>query len=144
MAKERVAAVDGFVTLNPEAPRLLGTRCGACWSYFFPAENVVCRNPSCRSAQLEKVELAPRGKVWSYTNTCYKPPPPYVAEEPFVPFVIAAVELAEEKLVVLGQMLKGTELSSMKIGMDVELRLETLYEDDDKEYITWKWAPAAP
>ena len=28
--------------------------------------------------------------------------------------------------------------------MEVELVLDVLYEDDDHEYLVWKWQPVAP
>jgi hypothetical protein len=30
----------------------------------------------------------------------------------------------------------------VKVGDPVELVLGTLYEDDDNEYLVWKWQPA--
>ncbi len=65
-------------------------------------------------------------------------PPPYVSPEPFAPYGIAAVELSDEKLVVLGQVADDAEL---RIGTEVEVVLDTLYEDDDHTYVVWKWAP---
>jgi hypothetical protein len=29
------------------------------------------------------------------------------------------------------------------VGAEVELVLDTLYEDDDNEYLVWKWRPLA-
>ncbi len=91
--KTHAPAVDGLFTMNLEAPRLLGTQCRACGTYFFPAEKTFCRNPACDRADLQEVELSRTGKVWSYTSASDQPPPPFVAKEPFEPFAIAAVEL---------------------------------------------------
>ena len=44
-------------------------------------------------------------------------------------------------MVVLGQVTAGTDVSELNVGMDVELVLEKLYEDDDSEYMVWKWKP---
>ena len=52
------------------------------------------------------MELSRRGRIWSYTDARYQPPPPYVAADPYVPFCLAAVELAAEKLVVMGQVVR--------------------------------------
>ena len=52
------------------------------------------------------------------------------------------MELDKEKMVVLGQMVKGTTVDDMRIGMRVALRLEVLNEDDEKAYLVWKWAAA--
>jgi len=140
--KTRVPAVQGWLNVDPAHPRLIGTRCTSCGSVFFPRESVRCRNPSCGSRTLEETELSPRGKLWSYTNAGYQPPAPYVPRtDPFVPFAIAAVELEAEKMVILGQVVEGVGVSDLKVGMEMELALDTLLEDETTETITWKWKP---
>ena len=141
--KKRVPAVEGWFTMDDEQPRLLGTRCKSCGTYFFPKESFFCKNPNCTGAEFDEVPLSPMGKLWSFTNNCYAAPPPFIAPDPFVPYAIAAVELAEERMVVLGQMAEGTEVSDLKAGMEVELVLEKLYEDDASEYMVWRWKPVA-
>ncbi len=109
---------------------------------LLPRESTFCRNPDCVGREFDDVELSRRGTVWSFTNTCYQPPPPYVpTTDPFEPFTLAAVELSEEKMVVLGQMVDGVSVDDLSAGMEVELVLDTLYEDDDNEYVVWKWRP---
>jgi uncharacterized OB-fold protein len=142
-AKERVPAVEGWFTMDSEKPHLLGTRCKSCGTYFFPKEEFFCKNPNCAGVEFEEVPLSRVGKLWSFTNNCYAAPAPFVAPDPFVPYAIAAVELAEERMVVLGQMVEGTEVSDLKAGMEVELVLEKLFEDDASEYVVWKWKPVA-
>ena len=125
------------------APHLLGSQCSDCKSYFFPKESMYCRNPKCSSTKFDEVPLSGPATIWSFTEHYYQPPEPYIAPDPFEPYTIAAVELSEEKMVVLGQVAKGVEASELKAGMNVELVLETLYEDDDNEYLVWKWKPLA-
>jgi uncharacterized OB-fold protein len=80
--------------------------------------------------------------VWSYTDAQYAPPPPYVATtEPYEPFALAAVELAGEGMVVMGQVAVGYGVDDLTVGTPVELVVETLFEDDDHEYTMWKWKP---
>jgi uncharacterized OB-fold protein len=79
--------------------------------------------------------------VWSYTSASYKPPPPFVAKEPFEPFAIAAVELEEEGITILGQVADGIGVDALKTGMPMELVLRELYEDDEHVYFTWNWKP---
>jgi uncharacterized OB-fold protein len=140
-AKTHVPVVEGWFTLDP--PALLGSRCPSCGTYAFPREAAFCRNPDCESTEFDDVPLSTRGKVWSYTDACYQPPPPYVAADPYEPFCIAAVELAAEKMVVMGQVVPGVSVDQLRIGDEVELVLGTLYEDDDHEYLVWKWQPLA-
>ncbi len=129
--------------MDPEDPRLLGTRCEACQSYFFPKETLACRNPSCDGTELKEVPLSRRGRLWSFTNNCYPPPAPFVASDPFEPYAVAAVELEEEKMVVLGQVVAGVEVAELAAGVEMELVLDTLFEDDDNEFMIWKWRPVA-
>ncbi len=139
--KTRVAAVEGWFTLDEESPALLGTRCGACGSYSFPGEQFFCKNPDCSGSDFERVELSRRGRVWSYTDARYQPPPPYVAADPYQPFALAAVELATEQMVVMGQVVPGVAVGDLAVGDEVELVLDTLYEDNEHEYLVWKWRP---
>jgi uncharacterized OB-fold protein len=141
MSKEKVPALDGWFTMNQEKPHLLGTRCKSCGTYYFPKLSTYCKNPACDGEDFENVELSRIGKVWSFTNACYQPPEPFIAPDPFVPFTIAAVELEKEKMIVLGQVIAGVNVSDLKAGMEMELVLDTLFEDATSEKITWKWAP---
>jgi uncharacterized OB-fold protein len=143
MAKTRVPAVEGWFTLDDDRPALLASRCTACGTYSFPKEARFCRNPACAGTEFTEVPLSRRGRVWSFTDARYQPPPPYMAADPYVPFCLAAVELAEEKMVVMGQVVGGVTPDELRIGMEVELVLDTLYEDDEHEYLVWKWRPAA-
>src|SRR5690606_7707084 len=136
-------AIEGWYTMDTETPHLLGSRCNACGTYYFPKQNQYCRNPACDGNEFEEVPLSRTGTVWSYTNTCYQPPEPYVSPDPFEPFALAAVELEKEKMIVLGQVIKGVDVTQLKVGMKVELVLEPLYSDDSGDKLVWKWKPAA-
>ena len=138
--KTKVPAVAGWFTMDEEHPRLLGTRCSACGSYFFPKETFRCRNPHCQSDDLGEVELSPRGTIWSYTINHYPPPWPAISPEPFRPYAVAAVELSDERIVILGQVPRGSE-ELLALGSSAELVLDTLYEDGEAEYMMWKWRP---
>jgi len=137
--KARVAAVQGWFRYDDGPPRLLGRRCAACGTCFFPPTVSRCGNPDCGSSDLEQAELSRAGRLWSYTNACYPPPPPYVAADPYVPFAIAAVELEREAMVVLGQVADGYGVDDLQTGMAMELVVEPLYEDEEKVHLVWRW-----
>lgn len=141
MSDNTSAAIDGWYTLDSDKPQLLGSRCNDCGTYYFPKLSTYCRNPACDSSEFSEVPLSRRGKVWSYTNACYQPPEPYVAKNPFEPFSIAAVELDEEKMIVVGQVVEGVDVIELKVGQEVELVLEPLYTDDEGDKLIWKWKP---
>jgi uncharacterized protein len=137
-----VPAVEGWFTTGDE-PHLIGSRCAACGTKFFPRREIACADPSCRGTDLEDVELSRTGRLWSYTDNRYQPPPPYMSPDPFVPYLIAAVELDEEKITVLGQVAPGVEAADLQIGMPMELTVDTLFEDAEHEHVVWKWRPSA-
>jgi uncharacterized OB-fold protein len=141
----QVPAIEGWFTLGDSgAPALIGSKCRGCGTFAFPAEQRFCRNPDCESQEFESVELSRTGRIWSYTDARYQPPPPYVAADPYVPFCLVAVELAAEKLVVMGQVVAGVTVDDLTVGDEVELVVDTLYAEGDHEYLVWKWRPTAP
>ena len=110
---------------------------------MFPPRENNCPNPACTSDVLEAVKLSRRGKVWSYTENRYPPPPPYPAQDPFEPFALAAVELADEGIIVLAKVVEGTLAADLKVGMEMELTTMTLYTDDEgveREVYAWRIA----
>jgi uncharacterized OB-fold protein len=128
----RVPAVEGWFTTDRE-PHLIGSRCRECGTFHFPKETGFCRNPFCASTDLEEVPLSPRGTLWSFAINHYPPPPPSVAQPPYG---VAAVELASEKMVILGQIAGSAD--GLKVGDAMELVVEPL----DDEQLVWKWRKA--
>jgi len=142
MSKQRVPAIEGWFTLE-EAPQLIGLRDAESGTCFFPKDVAVSRAPGYDNVELEEVRLSRTGKLWSYTTNHYQPPEPYVSPDPFEPYTVAAVELTDERMVVMGQLAEGVDPSNLEVGMEMELVLGTLYEDDENEYVVWKWQPTA-
>ncbi|MGC6328196.1 Zn-ribbon domain-containing OB-fold protein [Rhizorhabdus sp. FW153] len=133
--------LPGWFTTGPE-PHLIGSRCSACGTYYFPKLETFCRNPACESTQFETVELSRTGKLWSFTDACYTPPEPYIAADPFIPYAIAAVELDREKMIVLGQVVEGVGVDALRAGLPMELVVETIPDAvDPKGKLVWKWKP---
>ncbi len=141
MNKPQVPVLEGWFTLDANKPHLLGSKCSICGTYYFPKISLFCKNPECNSETFEEVQLSRSGKLWSFTNACYQPPEPFISPDPFVPYAIAAVELEKEKMTVLGQVVEGVGVESLKAGMEMELVLETLFEDSESKKLTWKWKP---
>lgn len=135
-------AVEGWFTTD-DPPHLIGARCPACGTYVFPPRATDCPNPGCDAEALEPTPLSRRGRVWSYTENRYAPPPPYVASEPFEPYALAAVELEAEGLVVLGQVARGVLAADLHVGMEMVLELGELNGTaDEPGGLIYVWAPA--
>jgi uncharacterized OB-fold protein len=141
LSRSRTPVVAGWFAGEGEGFRLLGTRCSACASVFFPREDAFCRNPDCFGGDLEEVPLSRRGRVWSFTDGRYRPPSPYVSdpELPWEPRTLIAVELAAERMVVLGQAAPGITVADLTVGMEVEVVPGVLHEDAETTWTTWHW-----
>jgi uncharacterized protein len=131
-----IPAIDGWFTTEGDA-HLLGSKCTSCGTYVFPKAVLACPNPECAGDTFDEVPLSNRGRLWSWTVNHYAPPPPYVSPDPFVPYGVAAVELAEEKLVVLGQV--AGDPDALTAGDEMELVIDTLFTDDEGDHVIWKW-----
>ncbi|HEX4190238.1 MAG TPA: OB-fold domain-containing protein [Marmoricola sp.] len=138
-------AIEGWFSTGPE-PALIGSTCTTCSTVFFPRcvdreGHGFCRNPACNGVEFTDTELSRRGRIWSYTDSQYQPPPPYIpVTDPYVPFALAAVELAEG-IVILGQVAEGYGVDDLKVGDEVELVVETLYTDETGDRTIWRWLP---
>jgi hypothetical protein len=140
-ADRRAPAIEGWFTIDDD-PVLLGNRCTACGTVFFPKASFFCRNPDCDGTEFETAELSRRGRIWSFTDAQYQPPPPYIPRgEEYEPFALAAVELEAEQMVVLGQVASGFGVGDLSVGQQVELVVEDLYSDADHDYVVYKWRP---
>ncbi len=141
MSASTQPAIDGwFATDGSGDPYLIGGKCHQCGTFVFPPRANNCPNPGCDGDDLAQVPLSRRGRLWSYTENRYAPPPPYPSPDPFEPFAVAAVELADEGLIVLGKVVEGTLAADLKVGMEMELTTMPLYVDDDGiERIVHAW-----
>ncbi|MFI9820060.1 Zn-ribbon domain-containing OB-fold protein [Streptomyces sp. NPDC052013] len=135
--------VEGWFADDEDGFRLLGTRCSACGSVFFPRVDSHCRNPGCAGGEMTEVPLSRRGRIWSYTDSRYRPPSPYVTdpELPWEPCALIAVELEAERMVVLGKAAPGITVADLTVGMEVEVVPGVLHEDAETTWTTWRWKP---
>ena len=152
---------DGYFTIPDEpgeAPRLLGSRCPACGEHFFP-RRVVCAR--CLAEGCVDVLLGPRGHIytWTYVHVPLfakrdrkvrgdadwrtRGPSGPVPEAPgagsMSSYGVAQVDLPE------GPRVQGIllgESDDFRIGMEVELDLETLGQDaQGDEVVIFRFRP---
>ena len=138
-AKKQVPIIEGLFTWPSDKPQLVASRCKKCGTVTFP-KAAFCANPNCQKARenVEQIKLSNKGKLWTWTIQQYAPPAPFRKEPlPFQPYGIGMVD-TEEGLRVLGIL---TSTDNLKLGMTLEMTTGKLYEDAEKEYITWMWKP---
>ena len=135
------AAEQAWFTAGDE-PHLIGSHCASCGTYAFPPQTFSCPNPRCDSMTLETVPLSRRGRVWSFAVNHYAAPPPALSPDPFEAYAVAAVELDEERMVVLGRVAEGSDLAGLRVGQQMEIAVEPIIPGADEP--VWKWKPVAP
>ena len=135
--RKRIPIREGlFTTSSPPdgKPRLIGGKCLCCGEIIFPKPEIC---PNCQEEKVEEIQLSVRGKIYSFTVVMQKARPYY--EGP-VPYGLGFVELPEG--VRIETLFTTCNLETLKIGDEVELVIEKLYNDDQgNELITYKFKP---
>jgi uncharacterized OB-fold protein len=121
-----------------DKPQLIGSRCPRCGEVFFPKKAYgICNH--CQSKNLEEVKLSRKGKIYSFTIVMQKPPEYYKGP---VPYAEGFVELPEG--VRVETLFTDCKFDDLRIGMDVEMVVEKLHEDEEgNEILAYKFRPAA-
>jgi uncharacterized OB-fold protein len=110
---------------------LVGCRCKQCGQVFFPVREW-CLN--CSSRDLERVNLGRHGKIYSFTIV-------HMPSEHFEPpYAVGWIELAEG--IRIFSQIRGWQEQPLKIGMDMELSVEKLWDEEDKEIIGYIFRPS--
>src|SRR4030067_1394309 len=120
-----------------EKPQLIGSRCHRCGEVFFPKKAYgICNH--CQSKNLEEVKLSRKGKIYAFTIVMQKPPEYYKGP---VPYAEGFVELPEG--VRVETLFTDCNFDDLRIGMDVEMVIERLQEDEEgNEILAYKFRPA--
>lgn len=141
-AKKQVPLMEGLFVFPSKEAKLIASKCKKCGFVSFPA-TFRCPDSACMGDKMEQIHLTPRGKLWSYTVDYYPLPPPFKPPKGgFKPFGIGEVEFPEG--VRVAGVITGCDAEKdLKIGMNMETVLESLYDDDGgNEVIGWKFRPA--
>jgi len=135
--KKTIPIKDGLYRIpgseNAE-PVLLANRCRSCGEIFFPKREI-CQN--CQERHLEEVELAGRGKIYSFSVVMQKPASHYGGP---VPYSFGWVELPEG--VRVQGLFTGCDLDRLEIGLDAEMVMEKISEDEEgNDIVCHKFRP---
>ena len=136
MSKNMVPLAEGLFTWPSDQPRLIGSRCKKCGTPAFPA-SPYCTNPDCekKTENVEQIELSNKATLYTFAVQAYPMPEPFKME-PFEPFPLGMLDFPEG-LRILGML----TTDQVEIGMEMEMTVKKLYEDEENEYITWAWKP---
>lgn len=133
--KKQIPINEKILRLSTEVeePHLIGVKCKSCGEYFFPKRD---RCLNCCNEDMEEINLSKRGKIYTYTIIHHSPP----GYNGPVPYAVGAVELPEG--IIILSPLKDFDFNKIKVGMDVEVVFEKIYEDDKgNDIIGYKFKP---
>jgi uncharacterized protein len=121
---------EGIFREEPAGGVLIGNRCTSCGQIYFPKAEF-CYD--CFDKRMEEVPLNRRGKLYSYTfgrlpASHFQPP-----------YAVGLVDMPEG-VRIFGP-LKMAEDKPFRIGMDMEVVIEELWQENDKQVIGYKFKP---
>lgn len=129
---ERVPIREGTFIESAKGGILLANRCKSCGQTFFPKSSI-CFN--CFSEDMEEMELSRIGKLYSFA-TAYMPS---VHFQP--PYTVGMVEMPEGMRVFGPLKIQEGERERLRVGMEMEVIIEKLWEEGETEVIGYKFKP---
>ena len=127
---QKVPIREGSFVEGPEGGILVANKCKSCGQIFFP-KAIFCL--SCLNDDMEEIKLSRKGKLYSHATG-------HMASMHFEPpYAIGYVDMPEGVRVFAP--LKETEDKPLKVGMAMEVVIEKLWQDGDKEVIGYKFKP---
>jgi uncharacterized OB-fold protein len=129
--KTRVPFKEGLIGEVSGQWVLKGCKCKQCGKMIYPIRNV-CLN--CLSRDLERLDLSRKGKLYSFTIV-------HMPSEHFKPpYAIGWIDLPEG--IRIFSQIRGWQENPLKIGMGMELAIEKLWDEDEKEVIGYIFRPS--
>lgn len=112
--------------------RLVLLRCSDCQKYIHPPRPTC---PRCQSEHVAPVEASGKGSVYSFSVMRRGGNPGFDQK---IPFAVAAIELAEEPMLLTIGNILDCPVERVEIGMTVEV----VYEELTSEVTLPQWRPA--
>lgn len=123
---------EGVFVQDDDGGRLIGNKCASCGRIYFPKADFCF---DCLAQHLEEVTLSRVGKLYSFT-ICRMP-----SEQFEPPYSVGLIDLPEGIRVFAP--LKFVENESYQIGMDMEIYIDELWKEGDRQVIGYKFRPVA-
>lgn len=129
MAK-KVPVKQGIFIEELEGGVLLANRCKSCGQIFFP-KAIFCL--ACFNNDLEELKLSQKGQLYSYT----------IAHMPSMhfhpPYAIGFIDMPEGVRIFSPLVIDKNK--PFRVGMEMEIVIEKLWEEGDKEVIGYMFKP---
>lgn len=126
----RILLQENLFIPGKEGETLQGGKCSDCGQLTFPRSSI-CLN--CHQPTIEPIPLSRRGRLYSYT-TVHMPAsgfqPPHASGFVDLPEglrIFTPLQIVDEK--------------PFTVGMEMELRIETLWSKDQREVVGFRFVP---
>jgi len=127
---EKIQLREGLFEKRGNESTLLAIKCQSCQQVFFPAREI-CLN--CYSTNLMEHRLSGIGELYSFTIV-HIPSKNYEA-----PYAIGWVKYSDGTRIF--SQIRGWQESSLRTGMPMQLSIEKLWEEEDREVIGYVFRP---
>jgi uncharacterized protein len=127
IVNKKVFIRDDLFKETPDGIVLVGNKCPACGSAFFPKVDFCTQ---CLNREMEELILSKRGTLYSYTITRVP-----VGRYP-IPHAIGMISLSE-KVRLTAPLVMGDK--DFKIGAEMEMEITTLWTEEDRDVIGYKF-----
>ena len=135
---------EGLFRVDGDRAVLLASRRRSSGVVKFPAERPeLFVGDQEIQADIEAIELATEGTLYTYTTQEFAPPQPYKGNRDpkvFKPYVVGFVELADGVLV--ESLIVGVDPADVRIGQPVVSTTTTLETADGQSLLTFAFRPA--
>lgn len=129
---EKAYFQEGLFEEGPEGPALLGSQCKHCGKRYFPPADF-CSD--CLGGDFEPVRLSTRGELYSFTVTRVP-----VAKYP-TPHTVGMITLPKDQIRLVAPLVLDEE-RSYRVGEPVELVVDTLWQEENREIVGYKFRHA--
>ncbi len=108
--------------------KVMGAKCQNCGKLMLPPRPICTQ---CYSEKLEWIELSKRGRLLTYTIIHVAPP----QFQHLIPYAVGIVEL--DKGLKLPGMIKNIDFDKIKIGMELEIEVESAEKIEEQKWPAW-------
>jgi uncharacterized OB-fold protein len=126
----KVPIKEGLFKDGSDGPVLLASKCDSCGQAFFPKMEI-CN--ACDSDSMTQMALGKTGSLFTYSQVEL----PAAQFKP--PYTVGYIDMPEG--VRIFSQLEVVDQMPFEIGMEMTLKIETLWTQEDNEIVGYKFSP---
>jgi len=121
---------EGLFIEESNKAYLIGNKCESCGRIFYPSRPFCF---DCSGTKMQKAKFGNKGKLYSFT-ICHMPSLHFEA-----PYTVGWIDVDEG--IRIFAPIKISENQSVEVGMDMELVIDELWQEEDKSVAGYRFRP---